>query len=186
MYPPKIDVDKNPNISYRNIYRIYSLTNDLLLSEIIGAYEGLFGTHSDSIHTADCNFDGYPDLIIKDADSEIYRSIYFYNIEKQKFYEYPNIKQLENLSINFQSKTITGKNTTQAFERNKHGQLREPKKRIWREFEFIGPSLKYVKMQTITLTQKRGRNVKTTYYINDNNAFTPIRKKKFLSLSNNQ
>lgn len=186
IYPPKVDIDKSPNISYRNIYRIYSLTNDQLLAEIIGTSEGLFDTHSDSIHTADCNFDGYPDLIIKDADSEIYRSIYFYNIERQKFYEYPNIKQLENLSVNFQSKTITGKNTTQAFERNKHGQLREPKKRIWSEFEFIGPSLKYVKMQTITFTQKRGRNVKTTYYINDNNAFTPIRKKKFLSLSNNQ
>jgi len=112
MYPQKIDIEKNPNISYRNIYRIYCLTNDLLLSEIIGEYEGLFGTRFDSIHTEDCNFDGYPDLTIKDEQMKTYRSIYFYNVERQKFFEYPNIKQLENLSIDFQTKTITGKNTT--------------------------------------------------------------------------
>lgn len=181
MYPRKIDMEKDPNITYRNIYRIYSLTNDLLLSEIIGEYEGLFGTRSDSIHTADCNFDGYPDLIIKDEPSKTYSSIYFYNVERQKFFEYPSIKQLENLSIDFQSKTITGKNTTQAWERNKYGQLREPKKKMWREYEFIGPSLKFVKMQTITFTPKKGRKVKTTYYIHDNNSLKPIRKKEFLS-----
>lgn len=184
MYPPKIDMGKNPNISYRNIYRIYSLTNDQLLSEIIGEYEWLFGTHSDSIYTADCNFDGYPDLIIKDELKKTYTSIYFYNAERQKFYEYPNIKQLENLSIDFQRKTISGKNTTQAWERNKYGQLRPPKKKIWREYEFIGPSLKYVKMHTFTFTPKRGRKVKTTYYIHDYNSLKPIRKKEFLSFTN--
>jgi hypothetical protein len=184
MYPPKIDMEKNPNITYRNIYRIYSLANDQLLSEIIGEYEGLFGAHSDSIHTEDCNFDGYPDLAFKDEQLKTYRSVYFYNVERQKFYEYPNIKHLENLSIDFQTKTITGKNTTQAFERNKYGQLRPPKKKIWREYEFIGPSLKYVKMQTLTFTPKRGRKVKTTYYIHDYNSLKPIQKKEFLSLTN--
>jgi hypothetical protein len=167
MYPPKIDLEKDPNITYRNIYRIYSLKNNELLSEIIGEYEWLFGTHSDSIQTEDCNFDGYPDLVFKDEQKKTYTSIYFYNAERQKFYEYPNIKPLENLSIDFQRKTITGKNTTQAWERNKYGQLREPKKKIWREYEFIGHSLKYVKLQTFTFTPKKGRKVKTTYYIHD-------------------
>jgi hypothetical protein len=184
MYPPKIDMERNPNITYRNIYRIYSVTNDQLLSEIIGEHEGLFATRSDSIHTADCNFDGYPDLIIKYALSETYTSIYFYNVERQKFFEYPNIKHLENLSIDFQRKTISGKNTSQAFERNKYGQLREPKKKIWREYEYNGPSLKYVKMQTITSTPRRGRKVKTTYYIHDYNSLKPIRKKEFLKFTN--
>lgn len=183
MYPPKIDLEKDPNITYRNIYRIYSLKNNELLSEIIGEYEWLFGTHSDSIHTEDCNFDGYPDLVFKDEQKKTYTSIYFYNAERQKFYEYPNIKQLENLSIDFQRKTITGKNTTQAWERNKYGQLREPKKKIWREYEFIGHSLKYVKLQTFTFTPKKGRKVKTTYYIHDYNSLKPIRKKQFLSLT---
>ena len=154
------------------------------MSEIIGEYEWLFGAHSDSIQTEDCNFDGYPDLVIKDEQKKTYTSIYFYNAERQKFYEYPNIKQLENLSIDFHSKTITGKNTTQAFERNKYGQLRKPKKKIWREYEFIGPSLKYVKMQTFTFTPKKGRKVKTTYYIHDYNSLKPIRKKEFLSFTN--
>jgi hypothetical protein len=181
IYPPNIDLEKNPNISYRNIYRIYSLANDQLLSEIIGEYEGLFGTRSDSIHTEDCNFDGYPDLIIKDEHNKTYTTIYFYNAERQKFYEYPTIKHLENLSIDFQRKTITGKNTAQAFEINKYGQLREPKKKIWSEYEFIGPSLKYVKMQTFTFTPKRGGKVKTSYYLYDNNSLVPIRKKEFLS-----
>ena len=184
IYPPKIDMEKNPNITYRNIYRIYSLANDQLLSEIIGENEGLFGTHSDSIYTEDCNFDGYPDLTIKDEQMKTYKSIYFYNVERQKFFEDPNIKQLENLSIDFQTKTITGKNTTQAFERNKFGQLRPAKKKIWREYEFIGPSLKYVKMQTITHTPKKGRKLKTTYYINDFNLLKPIRKKEFLIFTN--
>jgi len=184
MYPPKIDLEKNPNITYRNIYRIYSINNNQLLSEIIGEYEGLFGTHSDSIYTADCNFDGYPDLIIKDEQMKTYTSIHFYNTERQKFYEYPDIKQLENLSIDFQRKTISGKNTTQAFERNKYGQLRPPKKKIWREYEFIGPSLKYVKMQTITSTPKKSRKVKTNYFIRDYNSLKPIRKKEFLSFTN--
>jgi hypothetical protein len=49
IYPRKIDMEKNPNITYRNIYRIYSSTNNQLLSEIIGEYECLFHTHSDSI-----------------------------------------------------------------------------------------------------------------------------------------
>jgi hypothetical protein len=181
MYPRKIDMEKNPNISYRNIYRIYSLTTDQLLSEIIGEYESLFGTHSDSIHTADCNFDGYPDLTIKDEHNKIHTPIYFYNAERQTFYQDYYIKQLENLSIDFNGKTITGKNTTQAFERTKYGQLREPKKKIWREYEFIGPSLKYVKVQTKTFTQKRGRKMKTNYYIYDRNSLKPIRKKEFLS-----
>jgi hypothetical protein len=91
---------------------------------------------------------------------------------------------LENLSIDFHTKTIIGKNTTQAFERNKYGQLRPPKKKIWREYEFIGPSLKYVKMQTITLTPNKGRKVKTTYYLNDYNSLKPIRKKEFLRFTN--
>jgi hypothetical protein len=184
MYPSKIDIEKNPNITYRNIYRIYSLTNDQLLSEIIGEYEGLFGAHSDSIYIQDCNFDGYPDLIIKDEQMKTYTSIHFYNAERQKFYEYPNIKQLENLSVDFQHKTISGKNTTQAWERNKYGQLRQPKKKIWREYEFIGPSLKYVQMQTITFTPNKGRKVKTTYYIYDYNSLKPIRKKEFLNFTN--
>jgi hypothetical protein len=174
-------MEKNPNITYRNIYRIYSLTNNQLLSEIIGEYECLFHTHSDSIYTEDCNFDGYPDLIIKDEQMKTYRSVYFYNAERQKFLEYPNIKELEDLSIDFQTKTITGKNTTQAWERNKYGQLRPPKKKIWREYEFKGPSLKYVKMQTITFIPKKGRKVKTTYYIYDYHSLKPIRKKEFLS-----
>lgn len=184
MYPPKIDMEKNPNITYRNIYRIYSSANNQLLSEIIGEYEVLFGTQSDTICTADCNFDGYPDLVIKDEQMKSYTSIHFYNAERQKFYEYRAITQLENLSIDFQNKTITGKNTTQAWERNKYGQLREPKKKIWREYEYIGPSLKYVKMQTITFTPKRGRKVKTTYYLYDYNALKPIRKKEFLNSIN--
>ena len=183
MYPHKIDLEKDPNITYRNIYRIYSLTNNELLSEIIGEYEWLFGTHSDSIQTEDCNFDGYPDLVFKDEQKKTYTSIYFYNVERQKFYEYPNIKQLENLSIDFKRKTITGKNTTQAWERNKYGQLREPKKTIRREYEFIGHSLKYVKLQTFTFTPKKGRKVKTTYYIHDYNSLKPIQKKEFLSLT---
>lgn len=181
IYPRKIDMEKNPNITYRNIYMIYSLTNNQLLSEIIGEYECLFHTHSDSIYTEDCNFDGYPDLIIKDKQMKTYRSVYFYNAERQKFLEYPNIKELEDLSIDFQTKTITGKNTTQAWERNKYGQLRQPKKKIWREYEFKGPSLKYVKMQTITFIPKKGRKVKTTYYIYDYHSLKPIRKKEFLS-----
>lgn len=181
IYPTKIDIEKNPNITYRNIYRIYSSTNNQILSEIIGEYEYLFHTHSDSIYTEDCNFDGYPDLVIKDEQMKTYRSVYFYNAEQQKFFEYPNIKQLENLSIDFQTKTIKGKNTTQAWERNKYGQLRPPKKKIWREYEFIGPSLKYVKMQTLTFTPKKGRKVKTSYYIYDYHSLKPIRKKEFLS-----
>lgn len=180
IYPPKIDMEKNPNITYRNIYRIYSLTTDQLLSEIIGEYEGLFGTQADSIYTEDCNFDGYPDLTFKDEQMKTYRSIYFYNVERQKFFEGPNIKQLENLSIDFQTKTITGKNTTQAFERNKYGQLRPPKKKIWREYEFIGPSLKYVRVQTFTVLPERGRKVKTNYYTYDYKSFNSIRKKEFL------
>jgi hypothetical protein len=183
MYPPKIDLEKDPNITYRNIYRIYNVTNGQLLAEIIGEYEWLFGTHSDSIYTEDCNFDGYPDLVIKDEQMKTYTSIYFYNTERQKFYENPDIKQLENLAIDFERKTITGKNTTQAFERNKYGQLREPKKKIWREYEFVGPSLKYVKMQTFTFTPKRGRKVKTNYYIYDYHSLKPIRKKEFLSFT---
>lgn len=185
MYPTKIDMEKNPNITYRNIYRIYNSTNNQLLSEIIGEFEYLFHTQSDSIYTEDCNFDGYPDLIIKDEQMKTYRSVYFYNAEQQKFFEYPNIKQLEDLSIDFQTKTITGKNTTQAWERNKYGQLRPPKKKIWREYEFKGPSLKYVKMQTFTFTPKKGRKVKSTYYIYDNHSLKPIRKKEFLSFTNN-
>ena len=180
IYPPKIDMEKNPNITYRNIYRIYSLTTDQLLSEIIGEYEGLFGTQADSIYTEDCNFDGYPDLTFKDEQMKTYRSIYFYNVERQKFFEDPNIKQLENLSIDFQTKTIIGKNTTQAFERNKYGQLRPPKKKIWREYEFIGPSLKYVRVQTFTVLPERGRKVKTNYYTYDYKSFNSIRKKEFL------
>jgi hypothetical protein len=183
MYPPKIDMEKNPNITYRNIYRIYSSANNQLLSEIIGEYEELFGTRSDTICTADCNFDGYPDLIIKDEQMKTYTSIHFYHPERQKFYEYPNIKHLENLSIDFQSKTITGENTAQAPEINKYGQFRDPKKKIWREYEYIGPSLKYVKMHTITSTPKRGRKVKTTYYIHDYNSLKPIRKKEFLNFT---
>jgi hypothetical protein len=159
MYPPKIDLEKDPNITYRNIYRIYSLTSGQLLSEIIG------------------------DLVIKDEQMKTYTSIYFYNTERQKFYENPDIKQLENLAIDFERKTITGKNTTQAFVRNKYGQLREPKKKIWREYEFVGPSLKYVKIQTFTFTSKRGEKVKTNYYIYDYHSLKPIRKKDFLSLT---
>lgn len=183
MYPTKIDMEKNPNITYRNIYRIYSSTNNQLLSEIIGEYEYLFHTHSDSIYTEDCNFDGYPDLTIKDEQMKTYRSVYFYNAERQKFFEYPNIKQLEGLSIDFQSKTIAGKITTQAWERNKYGQLRPTKKKIWRDYEFKGPSLKYAKMQTITFTPKKGRKVKTTYYIYDYHSLKPIRKKEFLNFT---
>jgi hypothetical protein len=119
-------------------------------------------------------------LVIKDEQMKTYRSVYFYNTKRQKFYEYPDIKQLENLSIDFQTKTITGKNTTQAWERNKYGQLRPPEKKIWREYEFFGPSLKYVKMQTFTFTPKKGRKVKTTYYIYDYRSLKPIRKKEFL------
>jgi hypothetical protein len=173
-------MEKNPNITYRNIYRIYSLTTDQLLSEIIGEYEGLFGTQADSIYTEDCNFDGYPDLTFKDQQMKTYRSIYFYNVERQKFFEYPEIKELENLSIDFQTKTIIGKNTTQAFERNKYGQLRPPKKKIWREYEFIGPSLKYLRVQTFTVLPERGRKVKTNYYTYDYKSFNSIRKKEFL------
>lgn len=184
MHPTKIDMEKNPNITYRIIYRIYSSTNNQLLSEIFSEYEYLFHTHSDSIYTEDCNFDGYPDLIIKDEQMKTYRSVYFYNAERQKFFEYPNIKQLEDLSIDFQAKTITGKNTTQAWERNKYGQLRPPKKKIWREYEFKGPSLKYIKMQTFTFTPKKGRKVKTTYYIYDYHSLKPIRKKEYLSFTN--
>lgn len=183
MYPPKIDLEKDPNITYRNIYRIYSLSSGQLLSEIIGDYEWLFGAHSDSIYTEDCNFDGFPDLVIKDEQMKTYTSIHFYNSERQKFSEYPAIKQLENLAIDFERKTITGKNTSQAFERNNYGQLREPKKKIWREYEFVGPSLKNVKMQTFTFTPKRGRKVKTNYYIYDYHSLKPIRKKEFLSFT---
>jgi hypothetical protein len=183
MYPPKIDLEKDPNITYRNIYRIYNVTNGQLLAEIIGEYEWLFGTHSDSIYTEDCNFDGYPDLVIKDEQMKTYTSIHFYNAERQKFYENPDIKQLENLAIDFERKTITGKNTTQAFVRNKYGQLREPKKKIWREYEFVGPSLKYVQIQTFTFTSKRGEKVKTNYYIYDYHSLKPIRKKEFLSFT---
>lgn len=184
MYPSKIDMEKNPNITYRNIYRIYSSTTNQLLSEIIGENEYLFHTHSDSIYTEDCNFDGYPDLTIKDEQMKTYRSVYFYNAERQKFFEYPIIKGLEDLSIDFHTKTITGKNTTQAWERNKYGQLRQPKKKMWREYEFKGPSLKYVKMQTFTFFPKKGRKVKTTYYIYDYHSLKPIRKKEFLSFTN--
>jgi hypothetical protein len=180
IHPANIDVEKNPNISYRNIYRIYRSTDDQLLAEIIGESEGLFGTRSDSIYTEDCNFDGYPDLVIKDEQNKSYTAIYFYDVERQKFYEYPTIKNLENLSIDFQRKTITGENTAQAFELNKYGQFREPKKKIWRAYEYIGPSLKYVKMQTITSTPRRGRKVKTTYYIQEYHTLKPIRKKEFL------
>lgn len=180
MHPTKINMEKNPNITYRIIYRIYSSTNNQLLSEIFSEYEYLFHTQSDSIYTEDCNFDGYPDLVIKDEQMKTYKSVYFYNAERQKFFEYPNIKQLEDLSIDFQTKTITGKNTNQAWERNKYGQLRPPKKKIWREYEFIGPSLKYVKMQTFTFTPKKGRKVKTSYYIYDYHSLKPIRKKEFL------
>jgi hypothetical protein len=184
IHPPNIDLEKNPNISYRNIYRIYSLANDQLLSEIIGEYEGLFGTRSDSILTEDCNFDGYPDLVIKYEPNKSYTAIYFYDVERQKFFEYPNIKHLENLSIDFQKKTISGENTSQAFERNKYGQLREPKKKIWREYEYIGPSLKYVKVQTITSIPNKDRKVKTTYYIHKSHTLKPIRKKEFLNFTN--
>ena len=184
MHPTKIDMEKNPNITYRNIYRIYSSTNNQLLSEIIGENEYLFHTRSDSIYTEDCNFDGYPDLTIKDEQMKICRSVYFYNAERQKFFEYPSIKGLEDLSIDFQTKTITGKNTTQAWERNKYGQLRPPKKKMWREYEFIGPSLKYVKMQTFTFTPRKGRKVKTSYYIYDYHSLKPIRKKEFLIFTN--
>lgn len=184
MYPPKIDFDKDTNITYRNIYRIYSLTSGQLLSEIIGEYEWLFGARSDSIYTEDCNFDGYPDLVIKDELNNMRTSIYFFNVERQSFYQYPLIQQLENLSIDFTSQTVKGKNTIQAFERTKYGQFREPKKKIWTEYEYIGPSLKYVKVQTFTFTQKRGRKVKTNYYTFDYNALNPIRKKEFLSFTN--
>jgi hypothetical protein len=184
IYPPKIDLEKNPNISYRNIYRIYSLTNDQLLSEIIGEYEGLFGTHSDSIHTEDCNFDGYPDLIIPNKHNKYQSPIYYYNAERQKFYQDHFLQQLENLSIDFERKTITGKNTSQAQEINKYGQFREPKKKIWREYKFIGPSLKYVEEQTISSIPGRGRKVKTNYYIYDNNSLKPIRKKEYLNFVN--
>jgi hypothetical protein len=185
LYPRKIDIATNPNISYRNVYRIYSLTNDRLLPEIIGEYEVLFGTRSDSIHTADCNFDGYPDLIIKDEQTKLYTAIYFYDVERQKFFEYPNIKHLEDLSIDFKRKTITGKNTAQAYVTNRYGQLRESKKKVWIEYEYIGPSLKYVKMQTITSTPGRGRKVKTAYYFNEYHTLKPIRKKEFLNFTNN-
>ena len=184
IHPPNIDLEKNPNISYRNIYRIYSLANNQLLSEIIGEYEVLFGTRYDSIHTADCNFDSYPDLIIKDEQMKSYTAIYFYDVEQQKFFEYPNIKYLENLSIDFQNKTITGENTSQAFVRNRYGQLREPKKKIWREYEYIGPALKYVKVQTITSIPNKGRKVKTTYSIYESHTLKPIRKKEFLKFTN--
>lgn len=183
MYPPKIDLEKNPNITYRNIYRIYSLAYDQLLSEIIGEYEGLFGTRSDSIHTEDCNFDGYPDLIIPNEHNKYQSPIYFYNAERQKFYQDHYLKHLENLSIDFERKTITGKNTSQAWEINKYGQMREPKKKIWREYKFIGPSLKYVEEQTISFIPRRGRKVKTNYYIYENNSLKPIRKKEFLSFT---
>lgn len=184
IHPRLIDMEKNPNISYRNIYRIYSLTTDQLLSEIIGEYEGLFGTRSDSILTEDCNFDGYPDLVIKDEPNKSYTAIYFYDVERQKFFEYPNIKHLENLSIDFQSKTITGKNTSQAYVINRYGQLCEPKKKIWREYEYIGPSLKYVKVQTITSIPNKDRKVKTNYYIHESHSLKPIRKKEFLNFTN--
>lgn len=186
MYPRTIDMEKNPIISYRNIYRIYNSTTDQLLSEIIGEYEWLFGTHSDSIYTADCNFDGYPDLVIKNEQTKSFAAIYFCDVEQQKFFEHPNLKHLENLSIDFQSKTITGKNTTQASVTNKYGQLREPKKKVWREYEYIGPSLKYLKMQTITSTPGRDRKVKTTYYIHEDHTLKPIRKKEFLNLTNSR
>ena len=87
---------------------------------------------------------------------------------------------MENLSIDFQRKTITGEITAQAFELNKYGQFREPKKKIWMAYELIGPSLKYVKMQTITSTRRRFRTVKTTYYIQEYHTLKPIRKKEFL------
>jgi hypothetical protein len=155
-----------------------------LLTEIIGEYEGLFGTRSDSVLTEDCNFDGYPDLVIKDEQTKSYSAIYFYDVEQQKFFENPNIKNLEDLSIDFQRKTITGKNTSQAFERNKYGQLREPKKKIWREYEYIGHALKYVKVQTITSAPNKGRKVKTTYYIHESYTLKPIRKKEFVNFTN--
>jgi hypothetical protein len=183
-HPKNIDVKNNPNIGYRNIYRIYNLSNGQLLSEIIGEYEGLFGIRADSIDTADCNFDGYPDLIIKYHQETRFGSIYFYNSERQKFFEYPNIKHLENLVVDFQSKTITGKNTAQASVRNKYGQFRDPKKKIWREYEYIDPALKYVKVETITSFPNRGRKVKTNYYLNNDNALVPIRKKEFLMYTN--
>lgn len=184
IHPRKIDMEKDPNIRYRNIYRIYNLTTDQLLSEIIGENEVLFGTRSDSILTEDCNFDGYPDLVIKNEQNNLYYAIYFYDVERQKFMENPNIQHLENLSIDFKSKIITGKNTSQAFVTNRYGQLREPKKKIWREYEYFGPSLKYVKMQTITSNSGRGRKVKTTYYIHERYALKPIRKKEFLNITN--
>jgi hypothetical protein len=64
------------------------------LTEIIGEYEGIFDTHSDSIYAEDCNFDGFPDLAFKDEDKETYTSIYFFNNEKHSFFEYPFIKNL--------------------------------------------------------------------------------------------
>ncbi|MEN9510357.1 MAG: hypothetical protein RLZZ370_176, partial [Bacteroidota bacterium] len=149
-----------------------------------GEYEYLFHTHSDSIYTEDCNFDGYPDLIIKDEQTKSYSAIYFYDVERQKFFEYPNIKYLEDLSIDFQRKTITGKNSSQAFERNKYGQLREPKKKIWREYEYIGPSLKYVRLQTFTFTPRGGKKVKTTFYIHDYNSLKQIHKTEFRNFTN--
>jgi hypothetical protein len=184
IYPRKIDMEKNPNISYRNIYRIYSSTTDQLLSEIIGEYGSLFGTYSDSIYTEDCNFDGYPDLVINYDVMNNHSAIYFYAPEKQSFYEDPMIKQLENRIIDFKNKTITGKVTRDAWVRNKYGQLREPSKKIWQEYEIKGASMKYVKLQTITATPKKRRKVKTKYYIYDNFTLKPIRKKEFLSLTN--
>ena len=183
IHPPNIDIENNPNIGYRSTYSIYRSSDGHLLTEIIGEYERIFDTHSDSIYAEDCNFDGFPDLAFKDEDKETYTSIYFFNTEKHSFCEYPFIKNLEKLSIDFKNKIITGKNTAQAFEITKYGQLRQPKKKVWKAYTFIGPTLRYVKVQTETFTPKRNSKVKTQYYTYNNNALTRIRKREFFRFS---
>lgn len=180
LYPRIVKLETKPNPTYRSIYCIYQANNDSLISKITGLYESLFGGISDSIVIQDCNFDGYPDLMIQNEYSPDNLAIYFYNQNRNSFEVSPLLGSLEKIKIDFNNKTIRGINLyLTANEINRWGQLVEPKKRTWKEYTFSGTNLRYVKVETYTFEPKKGRKMKFEYFIHSNNVLKQIRKREY-------
>lgn len=180
LYPRIVKLETKPNPTYRSIYYIYQVNSDSLISKITGLYESLFGGISDSIVIQDCNFDGYPDLMIQNEYSPDNIAIYFYNQSRNSFEVSPLLGSLEKIKIDFNNKTIRGTNLhLTANEINRWGQMVEPKKRTWKEYTFSGTNLRYVKVETYTFEPKKGRKMKVEYFIHSNNVLKQIRKRAY-------
>jgi hypothetical protein len=180
LYPRAVNLETKPNPTYRSMYYIYQVSNDTLLGKINGLYESLFGGFSDSIVVEDCNFDGFPDLIIQNEQSFDNTYIYFYNQNKNSFEVSPLLGSLEKIKIDFNNKTIRGTNIRlHASEINRWGQMVDPKKRTWKEYTFSGTNLRYVKVETYTFEPKKGRKMKVEYFIHTNNVLKQIRKREY-------